>query len=74
MSVPQELGGGCKSITDVNHMINKGEIPNTRQNDVSDADCKDCEPRHFHSRFQNIESQIWYAPSERAHGTRGVKI
>ncbi|MBP6951567.1 MAG: hypothetical protein KBD36_02845 [Alphaproteobacteria bacterium] len=62
---PPGKGVGCKSISDVNQMVDHGDLPTRSLPDLPQTHCEQCEA----NRDQQITpeyletSQIWYSPS-----------
>lgn len=67
---PPGKGVGCKSISEVNSMINSGALPRTPIQIIARSECTDCEsctssPGTAQSSLApplNENSQIWWAP------------
>lgn len=57
---PPGEGVGCKSISEVNHMVDEGTLPK-KQDDLHAAMCEQC---GSNSQFQKDieELHIWYSP------------
>ena len=64
---PPGRGVGCKSISDVNQMVDQGELPPKPLHDLSHKHCERCGARQDgqieaeHSGTPE-KSQIWYSP------------
>ena len=57
---PPGEGVGCKSISEVNHMVDEGTLPK-KQDDLHATTCEQC---GSNSQFQKDieELHIWYSP------------
>ena len=53
-------GVGCKSISEVNQMVNEGELPK-KQNDPQ-TPCKECGSSPDSQKRSSEKPQIWYSP------------
>lgn len=66
---PPGKGVGCKSISEVNRMVNAEILPPKTQVVSSPSDCKECEsslPPPPVVQESSDAPQIWWAPSKRA--------
>ncbi len=62
---PAGTGVGCKSISDVNTMINRNQLPGTK-NQETEENTVSYDPTAHNSHHLIPEStEIWYAPSMR---------
>lgn len=64
---PSGKGVGCKSITDVNEMVNQGEIPfiEISEQGSEEGENKDCSCKNNPSKTCPLTSEspeIWYTP------------
>lgn len=64
---PPGRGVGCKSISEVNRMVNQGDLPPNSLSDLSRVTSRSCECAPEDSGFSDSSSpsekpQIWYAP------------
>lgn len=63
---PPGEGVGCKSISEVNELINKGELPNSDLGNIPISECEDCTSRGNHSSqdvpLSQEEPTLWIAP------------
>lgn len=57
---PPGEGVGCKSISEVNQMVNEGELPK-KQNEPQTS-CKQCSPNPDIQQDRIEKPQIWYSP------------
>ncbi len=61
---PAGIGVGCKSISDVNQMVDQGDLPERSHANLPQPHCKKCgapqaqeiDPKHHE------KPKIWYAP------------
>lgn len=62
---PPGKGVGCKSISDVNQMVDQGELPERSPIDLPETQCEQCGSHHDQQiMFEHLENpQIWYLPS-----------
>ncbi|MBL8675854.1 MAG: hypothetical protein JNJ47_00255 [Alphaproteobacteria bacterium] len=62
---PVGEGVGCKSISEVNHMVNEGDLPLKAASNPPQTSCKQC-GSNLDPQQSNIdplqESRIWYSP------------
>jgi hypothetical protein len=56
------VGVGCKSISEVNQMVNQGELPQKPLPDLPQPSCKHCESNLDPQRSNPEEVHIWYSP------------
>ena len=57
---PPGEGVGCKSISEVNQMVEQGELPK-KQNEPQ-ASCKQCSSNPDFPQNRTEEPTIWYSP------------
>ena len=59
---PPGEGVGCKSISEVNQMVNEGALPK-KENDSHTKPCKQCNSSVDLQEKDSEESFIWYSPT-----------
>ncbi|MBS0272299.1 MAG: hypothetical protein JSR85_06595 [Proteobacteria bacterium] len=57
---PPGEGVGCKSISEVNHLINDGQLPKEPLSSSQGSSCRRCRP----SENKIQQPHIWFAPQE----------
>ena len=58
---PPGEGVGCKSISEVNHMVNEGKLPK-KENNFHTKSCEQCNSTVDLQQKNPEESFIWYSP------------
>ncbi len=57
---PPGEGVGCKSISEVNQMVNEGELP--KKQNAPQTSCKECDSNPDSQKKNSEKPQIWYSP------------
>jgi hypothetical protein len=62
---PPGEGVGCKSISEVNQMVNEGELPKRSPSPEPKTPCKGCRVNEelISSETPSLKPQIWYSPA-----------